>query len=267
MRYFGSTLQRADGYEARTAILEFAARFDDVFFALVERQPDDLQLQLALARKLAERCQRRLAAKRPAACNGRLRKSREIFTRPCTKCPDPWTVLAPTELTSTGGETLTVENDGSIFVSGPNPDRAVYTLKLKTDLPTVAAIRLESIPDARLPHGGAGRYSNDGSFDVSEFTAAIESDSKNGKPTPIDISSATADWEFAFLYPATNMIDGNPRTRWDAVIADTLGKIQEPHWAVFGLKAPARLDGGYLSITLDSGITSWEAPWAASGSR
>jgi tetratricopeptide (TPR) repeat protein len=135
----------------------------------------------------------------------------------------------------------------------------VYTLKLKTDLPTVAAIRLESILDARLPHGGAGRFSNDGSFHVSEFTAAIESDSTKGKPAPIDISSATADWEYAFLYPATNMIDGNPRTRWDADAGYyTRGKIQEPHWAVFGLKTPARLDGGYLSITLDSGITSWE---------
>ena len=43
-----------------------------------------------------------------------------------------WTVLKPTEMKSTGGETLTVEQDGSIFVSGPNPDRAVYTLKFRT---------------------------------------------------------------------------------------------------------------------------------------
>src|SRR5207248_2770008 len=69
-----------------------------------------------------------------------------------------WTVLKPAEmslnegaaLTSEGGETLTVENDGSIFVSGPTPDRAVYTLKLRADLPTVTAIRLETVLDARL---------------------------------------------------------------------------------------------------------------------
>ncbi len=57
LRYFGSMLKRADGYEARMPILELAARFDDVLFALPGRQPGDLQVQLAVARKLAERCQ------------------------------------------------------------------------------------------------------------------------------------------------------------------------------------------------------------------
>src|SRR5439155_25799187 len=32
---------------------------------------------------------------------------------------------------------------------------------------------------------------------------------------------------------------------------------QKPHWAVFVLKSPARMDGGSLSITLDSGISEW----------
>ena len=48
-QYFGRALQRADGYEARKPIVELAARFDDVLSALVQRQPDDSQLQLALA--------------------------------------------------------------------------------------------------------------------------------------------------------------------------------------------------------------------------
>jgi hypothetical protein len=33
--------------------------------------------------------------------------------------------------------------------------------------------------------------------------------------------------------------------------------VRETHWAVFVLKSPARIDGGSLSITLDSGITQW----------
>ncbi len=89
---------------------------------------------------------------------------------------------------------MTVESDGSIFVSGPNPERAAYTLKGRIDLPAVRAIRLETIPDPRLPRGGAGRYPTNGNFHVSEFTAALESDGKNSKPAPIDISSATADF-------------------------------------------------------------------------
>ena len=54
-QYFSKALTRADGYEARKPILEFASRFDDLLSALSRRQPDDPQLQLALARKLAER--------------------------------------------------------------------------------------------------------------------------------------------------------------------------------------------------------------------
>ncbi len=160
-------------------------------------------------------------------------------------------MLKATELKSTGGETLSVENDGSIFVSGPNPNRAVYTLTLGTDLPAVTAIRLETVPDARLPDGGAGRYGN-GNFHVSEFTAAIVSGSEGGKPTPIDISWAIADWQFGENETPTDMIDGNPLTLWE-----TFPQIQKAHRAVFGLKSPARIDGGSMSITLDSGITEW----------
>ena len=46
-------------------IVEFAARFDDLLSALIQRQPDNSQVQLALARKLAERGKHLLAEKQP----------------------------------------------------------------------------------------------------------------------------------------------------------------------------------------------------------
>ncbi len=100
-----------------------------------------------------------------------------------------WTVLRPTEMKSPGGETFTFEGDGSIFVAGPNPDRAVYTLKFRADSPTVTAIRLETIPDARLPHGSAGRYPDNGNFHLAEFTAAIVPGPADAKPTPIEFGA------------------------------------------------------------------------------
>ena len=230
------------------------ARFDDVLLAFARQQSDDPQLQLAAAQTLAARGQRRLAAKLPGEALAELRESRRDFTRLRAKYPDRWSVLAPAELVSTGGETMTVLSDGSIFVSGPNPERAVYTFKGRTDLPAVTAIRLETIPDARLPRGGAGRYNN-GNFHVSEFTATVEPGGKKSKPTPIDISSATADYHLSGRFVARNMIDGDPATRWDTDNGDV--KRRQAHWAVFGLKSPVRTGGGYLSITLDSGITSW----------
>src|SRR5262249_14135863 len=155
----------------------------------IHRQPDDTQLQLAWARKLAERGKQRLDEKQPAQAQVELEKSRGTLTRLGAR--SAWTVLAPTELKSQGGETLTVEKDGSIFVTGPPPNRAVYTLKLRTDLPTLTAIRLETVPDARLPDGGAGRFGN-GNFHVAEFTAAIASGQADARPIPIEFASAMA---------------------------------------------------------------------------
>src|SRR5579884_12549 len=245
---FGTALRRAEGYEARKPILELAARFDEVIAALSKRQPDDPQLQLALARNLAERGKQRLLEREPAKAQAELEKSREMLTR--LREGPKWAVLTPTELKSQGGETLTVEKDGSIFVSGPNPNRAVYTLKFRTDLPTLTAIRLETIPDARLPGSGAGRYGN-GNFHVAEFTAAIVSGQPDVKPIPVEFGSAMADYS-QDTTESPKSIDGDPRTRWDVH-----PRMKDPHWVVFVLKSPARMDGGSLSITLDSGISEW----------
>ena len=55
LRYLSRALERADGYEARKTIVEFASGFDEVLSGLLKRQPDDPQLQLAWTRKLADR--------------------------------------------------------------------------------------------------------------------------------------------------------------------------------------------------------------------
>ncbi|HVC93939.1 MAG TPA: hypothetical protein VND64_09620, partial [Pirellulales bacterium] len=248
-RYFTRAFQQADGYGAKKPIVELASGFDDILSALAQGQPDDLQLQFALARKLAERGHQHLARKQPAEALAELQKSREMYTR--LRAEPLWTVLKPVELKSNGGETLAAENDGSIFVSGPTPDRVVYTLKFQTELPALTAFRLETIPDARLPDGGAGRFGN-GNFHLSEFTAAIESGQADARPTPIVISSAIADYEQNGIDTAKNSVDGNPGTHWD-----TYPRMREAHWAVFGLKSPARTEGGTLSITLDSGISPY----------
>jgi hypothetical protein len=250
-QYLGRALEEADGYESRKPILELAARFDEVLSALIKRRPDDGQLQLAWARNLAGRGQARLAEKQPAKAQADLEKSREVFTRLLAEHPEVrWTVLTPTEWKSQAGETLTVEGDGSIFVSGPNPNRAAYTLTQRIDQPAITAIRLETIPDARLPQGGAGR-NGDGNFHLAELTAKLVSDAADGKATPIEFGAAIVDYENWGTSPST-LFDGNPRTYWD-----TYTKQQTPHWAIFILKSPARMDGRSLSITLDSGISDY----------
>lgn len=243
LKYFGTSLMQTKSPEGKKTIVEMASRFDDVLQALFQSQPDDLRLQLAMGRKLFERGQQHLTKNSPGEAIADLQKSRDLFAGLRRGLPK-WTVLTPTDLKSAGGETLTVENDGSIFVSGPEPDRAVYTLKMKTDLPTVSAILLETIPDSRLPQGGAGRHIN-GNFHVSELTAAIVTGSTEGKSTPIAFSSVTADVENPG--PPRNMIDNDPGTKWD-----TYPNIQS-HWAVFVLKSPVRVEGDSVIVTIDSG--------------
>ena len=248
LKYFGVALKRAKRYEEKKPIVEMASRFDDALSALFQSQPDDLRLQLALASKLLERGQQHLTKNSPAEAITDLQKSRELFAE-LRKKLTKWTVLTPIDLKSAGGETHTVENDGSIFVSGPEPDRAVYTLKMKTDLPTVSAILLETILDSRLPQGAAGRYGN-GNFHVAELTATIGTGTTEEKPTPIPFSSVTADVESDGL--ARNMTDGNPQTMWEAY-----PNIHQAHWALFVMKSPVRVDNGSLVVTIDSGISEW----------
>lgn len=215
---------------------------------LAKSRPDDVSFQLELARVLTTRGELALVAEKPAQALPLFEQAQAIFER----FPAPqWTVLRPVEMKSTGGEQLTLESDGSIFVSGPNPRRAVYTLTLPTKLATLTAIRLETIPDARLPAGGAGRFKN-GNFHLAEFSAAIQSAQPGANPIRVDFDSAIADFAASALYQPANMLDANPQTVWD-----THPHVLDSHWAIFVVKSPMQVDGNSLTITLDAGISNW----------
>ncbi len=156
LRYFTTTLKRANGYEARRPIIEVAARYDEILAELSKGQPDDPLLQLALARNLAERGRKRLAEKQPAQAQADLEKARTLVKRLVANEPQ-WTVLKPTDIKSKGGATLKLLEDGSILASGKNPVKDEYTLIARPDLENITAIRLEALPDPSLPQNGPGR--------------------------------------------------------------------------------------------------------------
>ena len=68
-----------------------------------------------------------------------------------------WTVLNPTEFQTTNGATLTKENDDSLLASGANPVEEIYVITAPVNVTNITALRLELLPDARLPQGGPGR--------------------------------------------------------------------------------------------------------------
>lgn len=133
---------------------------------------------------------------------------------------DAWTVIRPQpdDMESEGGADLTLKDDGSILVSGKNPDRDTYKITVNAASKRIAAIRLEAIPDSSLPERGPGRFPNQpgaGNFHLSEFRVSID-----GKPQKLDeVHVSFAETEH---YP--KIIDGT---------------IDEAFWSVFSRSGQA----------------------------
>lgn len=85
-----------------------------------------------------------------------------------------WTVLDPTSLSTSSGETLTELADHSILVSGPLLNTDIFTITAPTTLTGITGIRLEALTDQSLPFNGPGRQPANGNFVLSEFTVGID---------------------------------------------------------------------------------------------
>jgi len=145
-----------------------------------------------------------------------------------------WTVLRPASAKS-NLPLLTVQPDNTVIASGDQTKRDVYDLGLRTDLKGITAIRLEALPDDRLPKHGPGRVFYEGpfgDFHLSEVTLTA-----GGKPVKIARASQT------FGSSAQTALDGNPQTGWS--INGGQGKA---HAAVFNLAEP--VDGQDLNFQL-----------------
>jgi hypothetical protein len=143
-----------------------------------------------------------------------------------------WTTLHPVEMKS-NLPLLTVQKDDSVFASGDITKSDTYELKFRGDFRGVKAVRLEALPDERLPAGGPGLCYYEGprgDFFPGEFqlragksavaiASATESYAKNqfGK-NPVSAKLAT---------------DGDPQTGWSCA-----GRFGERHEAVFILAEP-----------------------------
>jgi hypothetical protein len=155
-----------------------------------------------------------------------------------------WTVLEAADLSSSMGATFSKNPDGSVLVEGARA-RGTYTIALGTDAASLTAIRLELLPDPKLPAGGPGRADN-GNLVLSEFRAVAASKADPSKSVPLSFAKAIADFS-QDGFPITNAIDGNPATGW--AISPQIGK---PDAGVFEIKEDVNFPGGLtLSLTLD----------------
>jgi hypothetical protein len=145
-----------------------------------------------------------------------------------------WTILRPHQLESNRPK-LELLADGSIFSRGDITKRDVFQLMFRLDdsAKPVTALRLEILPDERLPAGGPGRAfyeGRKGDFFLSEITATVD-----GMPArfiaashsygKISVGSGNAN--------AENVFDGNGSTGWS-----TSGREGEAHQLVLNFAKP-----------------------------
>ena len=136
-----------------------------------------------------------------------------------------WTPVRIESVKSAQKATSRVLEDGSVLIGGDSPEKDTTEIAFLADLPNVAAVRLEVLPDESLPHKGPGRAEN-GNFVVSELSLRDDK--------AIEIASATADFEQQ-NFPASAALDGKPETGW-AIAGPTPMNVARA--AVFMLAAP-----------------------------
>jgi len=123
-----------------------------------------------------------------------------------------WQVIEATGLKSTGGATLTKQDDQSLLVSGKNSPHDTYEVTARTALTNIAVVRLEALTDASLPNTGPGRFNN-ANFVLSEFELEAVSIAEPQKKVKVKFASAQADYS-QDNYNIAHTIDGKPGTGW-----------------------------------------------------
>lgn len=152
-----------------------------------------------------------------------------------------WQVVRPIRASS-NLPLLSIESDSSVFVSGDITKSDTYELDLGQPIPGITAIRLEALPDARLPGRGPGMAYYEGpkgDFLLGEFRLQADGQA-------IRIAQATQSYaknHFGSQAEASYAIDGNPETGWSC--AQGQGRAHE---AVFRFEKP--LTASNLQLTM-----------------
>ena len=157
-----------------------------------------------------------------------------------------WEVVDVKEAKSKDGATLTLQNDGSIFVTGTNPKTDVFTITAYTALAKITAARLEALAHPSLVKSGPGRAKN-GNFALTDLTitASPLDPALKSASVQVKLKNPRATFEQKGL-PIKAAIDADPKSAW--AIDPQFGK---DHAATFDFETPIGFAGGtVLTFTL-----------------
>ena len=150
-----------------------------------------------------------------------------------------WQSPAPLTVTSAGGATVEQLDDGSVRLSGANPDSDTYSITIDSDLTAVTSIKIEALTDPALPSTGPGRTPH-GNFVLGEISVAAAPRDGSAPAQPLKLVRGDADFAQA-NFPAAQAIDGNPKTGW-AIHGPAPWNVNRS--ATFTLDKPAGFAGG-----------------------
>ena len=85
------------------------------------------------------------------------------------------------------------QDDGSYLVEGPNADKDEYTLTARVPALPVTGVKIETIPDERLPSKGAGRADN-GNFVLSDLRVYFGNNNPLKKEDAVKLRGGKSDF-------------------------------------------------------------------------
>ena len=83
-----------------------------------------------------------------------------------------WRVIIPEKMTTAAGTALTADAQGLIFAGGETPRNEAYMIECKLPVRGAKGIRLEALPNAKLPRGGPGRDPY-GNFNITKIKIEV----------------------------------------------------------------------------------------------
>lgn len=128
-----------------------------------------------------------------------------------------WMALTPTSMVSQQGATLTQLPDGATLITGVTAETDVYTITAKAPSGTITGLRLEVLPDDKLPSKGPGRTPH-GNFVLTEFSVMASANAAE-PARPLVLRNPIADFEQEKGTAETKhligtVLDGNQKTGW-----------------------------------------------------
>lgn len=155
---------------------------------------------------------------------------------------EPWQRLDPVKFSTRGKAQIKELDDRSLFVGPKHPEHDVYTISYPSSEKQITAIRLDVLPDKRLPKNGPGLAGN-GNFVMTGFEVEVAGQK-------VRFHQAAADHAQPG-FPVENLLDGKKTTGWAINVGrGTKKKMNVQHWAIFHPEEPIAAGSGSIVVRI-----------------